>query len=61
MTRAYQTDLFAHLAPTVHWTQADRQQAMLLLRELLQEAISDPGMPNRPLIGKEAGDDQDHG
>ena len=54
-----QPDLFAHLAPSVHWTQADRQKAVMLLRNLLQEAMNEPLLPNQPLNEQEAGNDQD--
>ena len=55
-----QPDLFAHLAPSVHWTEADRQKAVMLLRNLLQEAMNEPLLPKQPLIEQEAGNDQDH-
>lgn len=55
-----QPDLFAHLAPSVHWTQVDRQKAVMLLQNLLQEAMNEPPLPNHPLIEQEAGNDQDH-
>ena len=61
MTRPHQADLFARLAPTVHWTAADREQALILLRELLLEATREANFPNQRQTGKEAGDDQDHG
>ena len=55
-----QPDLFAHLAPKVHWTHGDRQKAIMLLRNLLQEAMSEPLLTNQPLIEQEADKDQDH-
>jgi hypothetical protein len=55
-----QPDLFAHLAPSVHWTESDRQKAVMLLRNLLQEAMNEPLLPKQPLIEQEAGNDQDH-
>lgn len=61
MLQPNQPDLFSYLAPTVHWSPADRQIAIMLLRELLQEAVSAPSLPNPCQNGKEGGNEQDHG
>ena len=46
MPRSNQPDLFSYLVPTVHWSPGDRQIALMLLRELLQEAVSEPRLSN---------------
>jgi len=60
MIRPKQLDLFAQLAQPVRWAQHDRHKAMTLLRDLLREAMIPPDTPSQRMIGKEAGDDQDH-
>lgn len=57
MILPHQADLFARLAPTVHWTEADRKHALILLRELLLEATRGANFPDQQQIGKEAEDD----
>ncbi len=61
MPQPHQPDLFSYLAPAVHWSPADRQMAIMLLRELLQEAVSAPGLSNPCQTGKEVGNEQDNG
>jgi hypothetical protein len=61
MPHANQPDLFAYLTPTVHWSPAHRQMAMMLLQELLQEAVKAPRLSNPCQTGKEGDNEQDHG
>lgn len=61
MTRQYQADLFAGLAPTVPWTTAQREQAVMLLGKLLQEAMRETNLPEQQRFAMEAGNDQDYG
>lgn len=61
MPRPNQPDLFSYLAPTVNWSPGDRQIALMLLRELLQEAVNEPGLSNASQNGKEARNEQDYG
>ena len=60
MPQPNQPDLFSNLAPPVHWSPADRQIAIMLLRELLQEAMNAPSLSTPCQKGKESGNEQDH-